>query len=530
MYRARLDALERLHDAGGLPALRDSRVGLEKESLRVDLGGHIAHTPHPRALGSALTHPYITTDFSEALLEFVTPPFVDSGETLRFLEQVHQFVYQHLDDEVLWCASMPCMVRGDEAVPIADYGSSNVGRMKRIYRKGLSIRYGRVMQIIAGVHFNFSLAPAVWRALYPGLKGRALQAHINDAWFGCVRNFQRFGWLVPYLFGSSPAVCKSFLGGATDGFEQLDDGTLYLPYATSLRMSDVGYKNSNQAGLAIDYTNVDAYVESLTRAIDTPYPPYQAMGVKVDGAYRQLNANLLQIENEFYSFIRPKQIARSGEKPTLALRRRGVRYVEVRALDVNPFEPLGVSAESMYVLEALVVFCTLLESPPVSAEERIRLDINQVDVASRGRDPELTLDLGDGPRPVAEHALALLDGIERVAAALDEAHNSSRYRDALRRQVEAVHDPQRLPSAQVLAAMARERAPFFRFAMDLSLAHRDHFLARTLPARRRRMFEQEAARSLEQQREVEAADTISFDEYLRRYFAQGQDQREQVLG
>ena len=531
MYQQCLDAIARLRDAGAVRSLRESRIGLEKESLRVDLEGHIAHTPHPRGLGSALTHPYITTDFSEALLEFVTPPFADADETLSFLCHVHQFVYQNLDPEVLWCASMPCMVSSDVEVPIADFGHSNVGRMKRIYREGLSHRYGRVMQTIAGVHFNYSLSSPMWRALHPKVKGRALQARINDGYFACVRNFQRFGWLVPYLFGSSPAVCKSFLaGGDTSGFEQFDDGTLYLPYATSLRMSDVGYKNSNQAGLDVDYAGVDSYVESLTRAIETPYPEYEAIGVEVDGEYRQLNANLLQIENEYYSFIRPKQITRSGEKPTLALRRRGVRYVEVRALDVNPFEPLGVSEDSMYFIEALVVFCTLAESPPVSAAERARIEHNQLQVAMRGRDPALALDTGEGAKPLIEQALGLLDAIEPVCALLDEARATTRYHDALEHQRAAVADPARLPSARVLEAMRRDGVPFFRFAMNMSLAHRDWFTHKKMSSAQQRMFVEEVARSHAQQRKIEAADNISFEEYLRRYFAQSLDRRESVLG
>jgi len=522
--------IARLHEAGAQASLRDSRIGLEKESLRVDMDGHIAATPHPKALGAALTHPYITTDFSEALLEFVTPPFADSDETLRFLEHLHQFTFLHLDREVLWAASMPCMVPDDDRVPIADYGRSNVGRMKRVYREGLSHRYGRVMQTIAGIHFNYSLPMSVWRALHPGLRPRALQARVNEGYFGCLRNFQRHGWLVPYLCGSSPAVCKSFLGEQTHGFEPLDDGTYVMPYATSLRMSDVGYKNSHQAGLAIDYSSVDSYVASLTRAIDTPSPDFEAIGVKVDGEYRQLNANLLQIENEYYSFIRPKQITRSGEKPTLALQRRGVRYVEVRALDVDPFEPLGVSRTSMCFVEALVLFCALAESPPVSEEERRRLEGNQVLVASRGRDPALTLDMGDGAKPVPEQAARLLDAMTPVFELLDEAHRCTRYRDALAAQQAAVADPSRLPSARVLAAMQQRRVPFFRFAMNMSLAHRDHFNALTLSAAQREMLEEEAARSLDQQRHIETAETIGFDDYLRRYFAQTLDKRERLLG
>ena len=529
-YRDHIQPIARLRDKSHASTLRESRIGLEKESLRVNREGHIAQTPHPRALGSALTHPYITTDFSEALLEFVTPPFSSIRETLQFLDHIHQFTYQHLEPEVLWCASMPCMVRGDASVPIADYGRSNVGLMKHAYRKGLSHRYGRVMQTISGIHFNYSLPDNFWRKLHPRQGARALRATISDRYFGCVRNFQRYGWLVPLLFGSSPAVCKSFLPEGTKGFEVFDGGTLFMPHATSLRMSDVGYKSSVQSSLRIDDSTLESYVDSLTQAIETTHPEYEAIGVKVDGEYRQLNANQLQIENEFYSFIRPKQITRSGEKPTLALRRRGVRYVEVRALDVNPFERLGVSEECMLIVEALVLFCSLHPSPAISADERVRLDANQVHVTTRGRDPKLEIDMGDGPSPIFVQANALLEALEPVCALLDEAHGSERYRCALKNQQGAIDDPSLLPSAQVLASMQRDGTSFFRFAMDMSLAHRDHFHAQQLSDTQNDMFEQESAQSLIQQREIEAGDSITFDEYLRRYFAQSEVNRESALG
>lgn len=529
-YFDHLESVTRLRENDPAASLRESRIGLEKESLRVSLDGNIAQTSHPRALGSALTHPYITTDFSEALLEFVTPPFFNARETLQFLEHVHQFTYQHLEPEILWCASMPCMLQGDDTVPIADYGHSNVGLMKKVYREGLSRRYGRVMQTISGIHFNYSLPETFWRRLHPEIDARALQTKINDGYFACVRNFQRFGWLVPLLFGSSPAICKSFLPQGASGFESFDSGTLFMPYATSLRMSDVGYKNSVQSELNIDYTNVDAYVRSLTAAIESSHPEYEAIGIKVDGQYRQLNSNRLQIENEFYSFIRPKQITRSGEKPTLALHRRGVRYVEVRALDVNPFEPLGISEECMLITEALVLFCALHSSAPIDASERARLETTQIEVATRGRDPGLEIDMGDGRAPIFDQAAALLDALEPVCHLLDDAHSCERYRDALRNQRRAIDDPQRLPSAQILAHMRREKISYFQFAMNQSLKHRDHFHARQLSAAQNRMFEQEAAQSRVQQREVEASETISFDEYLRRYFSQSAIDRVSALG
>jgi len=399
--------LERVGERGAAPRLAGGRIGLEKESLRVTGEGTLALSPHPRCLGSALTHPSITTDFSEALLEFVTPPFPDPREVLRCLDQIHRFVHRCLAGELLWPASMPCLMLGDDSIPIARYGRSNVARMKEVYRHGLSLRYGRVMQTIAGVHFNYSAPEALW-PLYAELTGQPDDRGLpSRAYFALIRNFQRYGWVVAYLLGSSPAVCKSFLGEPSAGFAELDGGTWYRPHATSLRMSDIGYKNKNQRGLGISYDSLEDYVATLARACETPWPEYQRLGVCVDGEYRQLNANLLQIENEYYSFIRPKQIARSGERPTLALRRRGVRYVEVRALDVDPFAPLGIDEPALRFLEALLLLCLLEDSPPISPAEQLDIERNQEAVASRGREPGLVLRIGGREDTVSGWAEAL---------------------------------------------------------------------------------------------------------------------------
>ncbi|MGH8500071.1 MAG: glutamate--cysteine ligase, partial [Methylococcales bacterium] len=331
--------LDRLINSNQQHLIARGLKGVEKECLRITPDGKISQSPHPRALGSALTHPYITTDYSEALLEFITPPFADTRDTLSFLRDIHQFVYDNLPDELLLASSMPCAISGDASIPIATYGASNIGMMKHIYRRGLDYRYGRSMQAIAGVHFNYSVPEVFWPVFQDIEKNRAdLKDFIADAYFAMIRNLQRRGWIVLYLFGASPAICKSFLRDRKTfyhDFDEFDTHTFFKPYATSLRMSDIGYKNSNQARLNISYNNLQDYIESLTRAIETPHPDYQKIGIRVNGEYRQLNDNILQIENEYYSTARPKQIARSGEKPTLALKRRGVRYVEVRSLDLD---------------------------------------------------------------------------------------------------------------------------------------------------------------------------------------------------
>jgi len=498
--------------------------GIEKESLRIDLRGLIAQTPHPAALGSALTHPYITTDYSEALLEFITPPFADIKQTLGYMHKIHQFVYPHLGDEMLLCTSMPCGIDGDLSVPIAEYGNSNVGKMKHVYRKGLWHRYGRTMQAIAGIHFNYSVPQALWPMLHrqAGNPG-ALDQFIADGYFGLIRNFQRLGWLMLYLFGASPAICKSFFKSRPQlmtEFEEFDEFTLYHPYATSLRMSDIGYKSKNQAGLKIDYNSLTGYVDSLSAAINTPYPEYQKIGIKVDGEYRQLNANILQIENEFYSTIRPKQIAESGEKPTLALKRRGVMYVEMRSLDLNLFNPIGIEESTARFIEAFLLGCLLYDSPPQGGQEFQINNNNQLLVANQGREPGLMLSNNGKPIGLQTWAHQILNALQPICALLDQGGMDKPYQMALQHQLALVDNPALTPSAHILACMGQNNQEFGCFARKTSTLHKHYFLAQPLDSQTQRQFADMAETSIQKQADIEANDSLSFDDFLTRYFSQ----------
>ena len=390
-FEHRLSGLVNAREPG---VLKGGLKGVEREALRITPGGRISQAAHPRTLGSALSHPHITTDYSEALIELVTPPFPSSWELQQFLCDIHQFVYSEMGDELLWATSMPCVVGGDDEIPIARYGSSNIGRMKHVYRVGLGLRYGRVMQAISGVHYNYSFPERLWPVLEAVNESkRRGQAFIDDAYFSLLRNYRRYGWLILFLFGVSPAVCRSFFAGRAvpAELEPLGKDTLIAPHATSLRMSDLGYRNKNQAGVYVSVNSLDEYVHDLSRLISTPHPEYQALGVEAGGEWRQLNANLLQIENEYYSFIRPKRVAFSGERPTKALLRSGVQYVEMRSLDVGAYDPVGVNQRKLCFLEAFAALCLLRDSPPLSHELSGRYEANHVLVASRGREPGLAL-------------------------------------------------------------------------------------------------------------------------------------------
>ncbi|TLY80498.1 MAG: glutamate--cysteine ligase [Gammaproteobacteria bacterium] len=507
---------------GGEPELlQGGRKGVEKESLRVTPAGRLALTPHPRALGSALTNEHITTDYSEALIELVTPAFTTSWELLQYLLDLHQFVYRHLGDELLWATSMPGAIERNEDIPIAQYGSSHVGRMKTIYRQGLGLRYGRMMQAISGVHFNYSFPLPFWEAYAHVRQSRERGTDfVSACYFDLLRNYRRYGWIVLYLFGVSPVVCKSFLKGRDFQLADFSGDTAYEPYATSLRMSDIGYRNRNQSGLAVSVNSLQEYVRDLTRAITTPHPPYEALGVKVNGEYQQLNANILQIENEYYSFIRPKRVARSGERPTKALQRAGVEYVEVRALDVSAFDPVGVNQNKLRFLEAFLALCLLKDSPPIADSEQAALDQNHVTVARRGREPELTLWRDARTVPMRDWACELLDSLTGICEILDRGDASRPYAQALAAQAAKIEEVSLTPSARLMSELVASGESFFDLALRMSMTHKAYFLELYAPNEERLAeFAREAAESLRKQQSIEAGDRGSFEDYLARYFA-----------
>jgi len=512
-----------LVNSGQRGVLQGGRKGVEKESLRVTPDGRVSQRRHPEALGSALTNEHITTDYSEALIELVTPPFTQSWELLQYLCDLHEFVYRHLEDELLWATSMPCIINGDESIPIAQYGKSNVGRMKTVYRHGLGHRYGRMMQAISGVHFNYSFPQTLWPVLQDVLRAKSAD-FVSDSYFALLRNYRRYGWIVLYLFGTSPAVCKSFLRGRDIQLPELDSGTAYEPHATSLRMSDLGYRNKSQSGVDISVNSLDHYVRDLQRAVSTPNPEYERIGVKGNGQsgepYKQLNTNLLQIENEYYAFIRPKRVARSGERPTKALQRAGVEYVEVRALDVSAFDPVGVNQNKLRFLEAFLALCVLKGSPSLEPSEQVEYDANHVLVARRGREPGLKLKFEGRPRELISWARELLDEMQGICEMLDEGLPDRPYAAALAAQAAKVDDVSLTPSARLLAEMKNTGESFFDLALRMSALHKSYFLELYPPNERRLAeFRDEAEESLRAQAAIERADNQSFEQYLKQYFA-----------
>jgi glutamate--cysteine ligase len=486
------------------------RRGIEKESLRVSADGGLATTPHPRGLGSALTHPTVTTDFSEVQVELITGTHASGDECLAELTAIHQVVYQHIGDELLWCASMPGELPSDASIPIAQYGRSNLGRVKTVYRIGLTNRYGPRMQMISGIHYNFSLPEEAWAAL---------QWTRDEGYFSLIRNFRRHSWLLLYLLGASPAVRSSFVAGRAHRLQALGEGTLYAPHATSLRMGPLGYRSEAQASIEVSYNGLEAYAETLERALIMPHQAYEAIGLRDGDDYRQLATSLLQIENEFYGTIRPKRTTRSGERPLHGLRERGVEYVEVRLIDLDPFAPTGITKPTQRLLDVFLLHCLLSDSPPETPREAASIALNQHRVAERGREEGLALERDGRSVTLRDWGTEVLQACGPIAAILDE-HVCAGHADALNSAVAALANPGALPSARVLDEMVREHGgAHARFALARSLLHAGALRQLPVPAAVAEQHARTAQRSREAQREIEAADTLPFESFRQQYLS-----------
>ncbi len=506
------------------PSARDvlarSLRGIEKESLRIERDGALAMTPHPRAFGSALTHPSLTTDYSEALLELITPAEATPEQVIARLDELHRLVYSQLGDELLWAHSMPGALPADDAIPIAEYGTSNIGRLKHVYRHGLALRYGRTMQCIAGIHYNFSLNEEAWRLLHAQRPTNATAVDFQSAcYLALIRNFRRTNWLLMYLFGASPALDEPFLRGRPNTLDRFDESTLYRPYATSLRMSDLGYSNTTaQAALQPNYDTLPGYLDALTRAVSEPYPAYEAIGTHRDGGWVQINTNVLQIENEFYSTIRPKRVTHPGERPLHALASRGIQYVEVRCLDIDPFEPCGITVETARFLDAYLLMCALSDAPGLPPSAYAEANANFGSVTLEGRKPGLMLTRDGAAISMRDWADELMEPIEAAARALDAIEGGDAYVRAVAPQRAKLADPDATPAARVLRTMRERGQSFLAFALAQSEAHAAHFRARPPEADALQAARALAERSLLEQAELERRDAPgSFDEFVNDY-------------
>ena len=509
--------VERIHrilrHTSGLAALRNIQRGIEKESMRMTPGGELARTSHPRSLGSPLTHPHITTDFAEAQIEIISGVHKRIDTCFDELLDLHAFVYQRLaqEDELLWTSSMPCLIGGEEEIPLASYGATNEGRLKHLYRKSLTIRYGAKMQTVSGIHYNFSM-PA-------DLLSEAFGSP-TDAYMHLIRNVNRHAWLLMLLFGASPALCHTYLQpGIEHKLKRWDTGTLYRPFATSLRMGPLGYTGRSQRKLYVSCNSLEDYTSELVRAMHTRYAPFSKLGLFKDGERQQMNLNLLQFEAEYYGNIRPKRVPNSGERAIEALMRGGVEYVELRCVDLNPYDPIGLSKQQVRFYDAFLLACLLTDSPADTRKEARENRRNQWRVVRSGRSPKLKLSRSGQAREVKALALELLQHCKTAAKLLDQANGSQAYEAAVAAQVEKINEPEGTPSARILNEFFRSKQSFFAYAKALAFDAQAKMLARKIAPEKQSRFEREVRASLEQAAELEQAPQSDFDAFVDAWLA-----------
>ncbi|OAN11675.1 glutamate--cysteine ligase [Photobacterium jeanii] len=507
-------------------ALAGIRRGIERELVRTSPQGELTTTAHPTRLGAALTHPYITTDFAEAQLELVTPALTDRQATFSTLTELHQFVARNIaSDETLWAASMPPVLPAEHDIRIADYGKSNAGRLKVRYREGLANRYGKRMQLISGIHYNFSLPNTVWQLLYQQQTGvdveeSNLAAFISERYFHLIRNVLRHGWVIPYLFGATPALDKSYLQGREHNLTQWDTDTYYLPWATSLRVSNLGYSSSEQSAYPLSFNNQKAYLTDLYRVLTKPSERYTHFDHE-----QQLNASVLQLENELYGSVRPK-IVSAELRPLMAMCHHGVEYIELRSLDNNPYLPLGINEAQSQFLDLFLTYCALAPSPEIDEQERQLLMARQELVATQGRQPDLMLPTLDGDVLLAELGHQLLDAMGTLAAGFDQhndiqhdkhvsAISNQSYFAAIERERAKFNNSELTPSAKLLADMKKHQLGHNALIHALSEQHTTQHRESGLDPVAQQKLVDLAQESLVAQAQREAQQEMSFDEFLK---------------
>lgn len=518
-----LDFQQRLTILGQKPqSLVGFGRGIEREALRVTSDGKLSQKSHPDAFGSALCHQSITTDFAESLLEFITPVARTVPQLFAYLNDIHHYAAKNLDpDELLWPISMPCFVDEQGEVELAQYGSSNVGLMKTAYRQGLKNRYGSMMQVISGVHYNFSLPENFW-TIWQEIQGSNLSGHDaqSSGYLGIIRNYHRFGWVIPFLFGASPALCQSFIQGKKSDitFKKIAKGTIYAPYATSLRLSDLGYTNSGHSSLNISYNSLDNYLSSVRQALSMKSSEFKEMGIKKENEYVQLNDNLLQIENELYASIRPKRVHDNNETPSQALKKRGIEYIEIRSLDVNPFSKVGITEEQVNFLDLFLTWCAIIPSDEISETQSSLFSENLNKIVTEGRKPDLQLEIDERTQTVAQWGEWLTRQLKELARVLDKSEKSKRYQHAIAHIAARFGAPELTSSARILEMLKSKNIDNGPLALSLSVQYKAELKQQGYQIWSDQYFEQEKLNSLAKQQQIENEDVLNFERYLQQYF------------
>ena len=395
------------------------RRGIEKEFFRVDKKGFISNSPHPASLGSALTNKFITTDFSEAQLELVTPVFEDINDLNDFLYSLHVFVGKNIsEDELLWPYSMPPKIENESDINLGYYHHSNIGLLKHVYRKGLKVRYGPTMQCVSGMHYNFSIK----KNSLSKFTISSDQKVIDEAYLSLIRNFKRLYWFVLLMYGQTNVVDNSFIKNREHNLNKLSSLDMYLKDATSLRMSEIGYQSKAQKNLDIKYNSLNDFLREIKKAITVPFAEFSNKGLKdAHGDYQQISDGIIQIENEYYDSIRPKRSAYNNLRPFDLLNNFGIEYLEIRGIDISPNVITGMSEHHIRFIDLFLIYCLVIPSDKINADEKKTIDKNEQTAIYQGRNENTKISYKGLSMQIHEAKNLLIDDLKLLAEFFEDS-------------------------------------------------------------------------------------------------------------
>lgn len=458
--------------------LTKGRFGIEREAQRITSEGNLALTSHPTAFGDKAENPRITTDFAESQIEMITPPLESVEEVLNELNSIHNEVADGIGKEMLWPFSMPPRLPEEDDIPVAKFADSEYGKYLNTYRNGLVLRYGKKMQMISGLHYNFSFSDEMLDFLYNNYgEGKLRRDFTDELYFSLIRNFLRYRWLLIYLFGSSP-LCDSTYDSVID--KEISQIQKCCPNlvstfcnmdrnATSLRVSRFGYTDSINPRQNIYFNSMEEYSGKLRHLISTRSKIHSKHGTFRNGFQIQLNGNILQKESEFYSPIRPKQNIGIGETQLSALEKRGIKYIEVRILDINPFSKLGISLEQMHFMQVFMLFCLFEQSDFINEKSFSQISSNHHLAALFGRDETLKLNKYDiGEIPLKTWGSELFIKLRQIASLMDLEIKDGRYFRSVENEFVKLNDISRLPSEIMFREMKEQNYDFVEYGLALA--------------------------------------------------------------
>ncbi len=430
--------------------------GLEKENLRIKEDGTLDLSPHP-VRGDDPYRDQIIRDFSESQVEFVTQPHKSVLAAFEELKKLQDHFLGNYDVQ-LWPLSMPCYVKDEDEVPIASYDDSEEGRKARLYREGLADKHGKKMQLISGIHYNFSFGEeALKRLREPFYRLGKLneQTLTNNLYFRVARNMIRYQWFLTYLFGASPSVdstYKSEVVNQLKGIEHLckkcqNAHTYYEDYATSLRMSRYGYHSQQQEGMYISYDNLEAYIDGLE-----------------DG----IKHGVLQKESEYYAPIRFKQPKGNHTSLLRNLEQYGVGYIELRCFDLNPFTPYNMTLEQLYFTHIFILYMAMLDSPNISCEEMDQIYRNNQKVSIHGRKPSQKISYLNQEWSIDTLCHKVSEDMTEIAEALDKGSKSMVYTSSLKAVTKNLSEQGGILSERMMNELLQENMTYIEQGLKYS--------------------------------------------------------------